>query len=88
MTDETPPIANAAKAAAPKIVEEAKSFFERAQEALEDVVESTVEAVKEHPIAAAAIASGVVAGAAYGVSKLLDDEAEPTGDPAQPGSTS
>lgn len=55
----------------------AKSFLERAQEAIEDAVESTVEAVKENPIAAAAIAAGVVAaaaGAAYGVSTLLDDD--------------
>ena len=56
-----------------------KSFLERAQEALEAAVESTVEAVKEHPIAAGAIAAGAaaaVAGAAYGASKLLgaDDE--------------
>ncbi|OYW23274.1 MULTISPECIES: hypothetical protein [unclassified Sphingomonas] len=55
----------------------AKSFLERAQEAIEDAVESTVEAVKENPITAAAIAAGVVAaaaGAAYGVSTLLDDD--------------
>ena len=55
---------------------EEKSFFERAQEAIGAAVESTVEAVKEHPAAAAAIAAGAtaaVAGAAYGISKLLDD---------------
>lgn len=53
-----------------------KSFLERAQEAIGSAVESTVEAVKEHPAAAAAIAAGAtaaVAGAAYGISKLLDD---------------
>jgi len=55
--------------------EQEKSFFERAQEALGSAVESTVEAVKEHPLAASAIAAGAaaaVAGAAYGASKLLD----------------
>lgn len=53
-----------------------KSFFERAQEAIGSAVESTVEAVKEHPATAAAIAAGAtaaVAGAAYGISKLLED---------------
>lgn len=56
---------------------EPKSFFERAQEAIEDAVETTIEAVKENPITAAAIAGGVVAaaaGAAYGVSKLVGGE--------------
>lgn len=56
---------------------EAKSFLERAQEAIEDAVETTVEAVKENPLTAAAIAAGVVAaatGAAYGVSALLSDD--------------
>ncbi len=55
----------------------AKSFLERAQEVIEDAVETTVEAVKEHPLAAAAIAAGVVAaatGAAYGVSALRSDD--------------
>jgi carbonic anhydrase len=61
---------------------EEKSFFERAQQALESAVETTVEAVKEHPLAASAIAAGAaaaVAGAAYGASKLLDKD-EDTGD--------
>ena len=60
-----------------------KSFLARAQEAIESAVESTVEAVKEHPIAASAIAAGAavaVAGAAYGASKLLDsDDADADG---------
>jgi carbonic anhydrase len=54
-----------------------KTFLERAQGAIESAVGSTVEAVKEHPAAAAAIAAGAtaaVAGAAYGISKLLDDD--------------
>ena len=53
-----------------------KGFLERAQEAIGAAVESTVEAVKEHPAAAAAIAAGAtaaVAGAAYGISKLLEE---------------
>ena len=56
---------------------EEKSFLERAQDAIGAAVDSTVEAVKEHPAAAAAIAAGAtaaVAGAAYGISKLLEDE--------------
>ena len=67
MTDET---------ITPAVKLEEKSFFERAQDAIGSAVESTVEAVKEHPAAAAAIAAGAtaaVAGAAYGISKLLDD---------------
>lgn len=64
------------------MAENEKSFLARAQEVIEDAVESTVDAVKEHPLAAAAIAAGAavaVAGAAYGASKLLDngDAAEP-----------
>ena len=54
-----------------------KSFFARAQDAIGNAVESTVEAVKEHPLAASAIAAGAaaaVAGAAYGASKLLDKD--------------
>ena len=49
---------------------EEKTFVARAQEAIESAVETTVEAVKEHPVAAAAIAGGVAAaaaGAAFGV---------------------
>lgn len=54
-----------------------KSFLEQAQEAIGDAFETTVEAVKEHPIAAAAIATGAaaaVAGAAYGISKLREGD--------------
>lgn len=54
---------------------EEKSFVERAQETIGSAVGTTVEAVKEHPVAAAAIAGGVAAaaaGAAFGVSKLRD----------------
>jgi hypothetical protein len=56
---------------------EEKSFLEQAQEAIGDAIESTVEAVKEHPVAAAAIAAGAAAavgGAAYAASKLLGGE--------------
>ncbi|MEO7691117.1 MAG: hypothetical protein ABIS51_17680 [Sphingomonas sp.] len=73
MTDEAKPAA----AATPAAKAEEKSFFERAQEAIGSAVESTVEAVKEHPATAAAIAAGAtaaVAGAAFGISKLLGDD--------------
>lgn len=78
-TTSTPPATGGAK---PKATEapEAKSFLERAQEAISDAVESTVDAVKENPLTAAAIAGGVVAaaaGAAYGVSKLIEGEDAP-----------
>ncbi|MDF7776534.1 hypothetical protein P1X14_14860 [Sphingomonas sp. AOB5] len=66
--------------------EEPKSFFEQAQDALEaaqekisDAIESTVEAAKENPVAAAAIAAGAVAAvgaAAYGISQLVGGEDE------------
>jgi hypothetical protein len=76
MTTDTP--ANDSTAVAAK-ASDPKSFLEQAQEAIGDALESTVEAVKEHPVAAAAIAAGAaaaVAGAAYGVSQLLggDDD--------------
>lgn len=61
------------------IAAEAKTLFTQAQDAIEDAVDATVEAVKEHPIAAAAIAAGAtaaVAGAAYGLSQLLGGEHE------------
>ncbi|MEP7004821.1 MAG: hypothetical protein ABI810_02490 [Sphingomonas bacterium] len=73
MTDET----KSAAAATPAAKAEEKSFFERAQEAIGSAVESTVEAVKENPATAAAIAAGAtaaVAGAAFGISKLLGDD--------------
>lgn len=50
-----------------------KSLIARAQEAIEQAVETTVGAVKDNPVAAAAIVGGVAAvaaGAAYGISKL------------------
>jgi hypothetical protein len=64
----------------PAVVPEEKSFLEQAQEAIGDAIESTVEAAKEHPIAAAAIAAGAaaaVAGAAYGISQLVGGDDEP-----------
>jgi hypothetical protein len=54
-----------------------KSFLETAQEAISDAYEATVEAVKEHPVAAAAIAAGAAAavgGAAYAATQLLGDK--------------
>ena len=73
MVTDTPAKDNTATPAA----EEEKSFFEQAQEALGEAVESTIEAVKENPVAAAAIAAGAaaaVAGAAYGISQLVGSD--------------
>ncbi|WP_066648762.1 MULTISPECIES: hypothetical protein [Sphingomonas] len=50
-----------------------RNLISRAQEAIEQAVDTTVAAVKENPVAAAAIVGGVAAvaaGAAYGISKL------------------
>jgi hypothetical protein len=66
-----------AEAAAETISTKTGSLFEQARQAIEDAVETTVGAVKEHPIAAAGIAVGAAAaaaGAAFGVSKLLEKE--------------
>ena len=55
-----------------------ESLLDQARSAIEGAVETTVDAVKEHPIAAAGIAAGAaaaVAGAAFGVSKLLEKDA-------------
>ncbi|AJP71474.1 hypothetical protein [Sphingomonas hengshuiensis] len=63
-----------------------KSFLETAQEAVGSAVDATVEAVKEHPIAAAAIAAGAAAavgGAAYAASQLLGDKDTPAKGPAK-----
>jgi carbonic anhydrase len=54
-----------------------KSFLETAQEAITGAVEATVEAVKEHPVAAAAIAAGAAAavgGAVYAATQLGGDK--------------
>ncbi|MGH6613299.1 hypothetical protein [Sphingomonas sp.] len=81
-TTQTDAIVDSAKSAAGD-----KSFFEQAREAVGSAVDTTLEAVgsavestivaaKENPVAAAAIATGAaaaVAGAAFGISKLLDD---------------
>ena len=56
-----------------------KSFLSTAQDAIGDAVDATVEAVKEHPIAAAAIAAGAAAavgGAVYAATQLGGDKAE------------
>jgi carbonic anhydrase len=50
-----------------------KSFIETAQEAIGDAVDATVQAVKEHPVAAAAVAAGAAAavgGAVYAATQL------------------
>jgi hypothetical protein len=53
------------------------SLLTQAQEKVTDAFNATVEAVKEHPVAAAAIATGAAAAAAgtvYGVKKLREGE--------------
>jgi len=68
-----------AQEAAKTVVETSSSLLTQAKDAIGQAVESTIEAVKERPLAAAAIGAGVaatVAGAAFGVSKLLEDQDE------------
>jgi len=72
--------------ALPETIEEAKAdakgFLAQAQETLGDAFDATVNAVKEHPIAAAGIAAGVAAavgGAAYAATQLGGDK-----EPAKP----
>jgi len=58
-------------------LEAGKSFLGKAQEAVSDAFDSTVAAVKENPLTAVGIAAGAaaaVAGAAFGVSKLFEDD--------------
>lgn len=58
-----------------------KSLLAQAQEKVVGAFDATVEAVKENPVAAAAIAAGAAAavgGAAYAASQLLGDK-EPQG---------
>lgn len=55
------------------------SFIKTAQDAIGDAVDATVNAVKEHPVAAAAIAAGAAAavgGAAYAATQLRSDKPE------------
>ncbi|RYE77250.1 MAG: hypothetical protein EOP19_23200, partial [Hyphomicrobiales bacterium] len=55
----------------------AKSLLETAQSAISDAVDATVGAVKEHPVAAAAIAAGAAAavgGAVYAATQLGGDK--------------
>lgn len=61
-----------------------RNLITRAQEAIEQAVDTTVAAVKENPVAAAAIVGGVAAvaaGAAYGISKLGAATGEPAPKP-------
>jgi len=65
--------------------DEAKSFLLRAQEAIGQAVDSTIEAFKERPLTSAAIAGGVVAaaaGASFGVKKLFEEPGNVDGDGA------
>jgi hypothetical protein len=60
---------------------ETKPFLAQAQEAVGSAVDATVAAVKEHPVAAAAIAAGTAAaigGAAYAASQLHSDAKKTT----------
>lgn len=66
------------------IIEQAEGLFEQAKEAITDAFEATVDAVKEHPVAAAAIAGGAaaaVAGAVFGATKLAGAKEEPKASP-------
>lgn len=56
-----------------------KSFLETAQEAIGDAVDATVQAVKDNPVAAAAIAAGAAAavgGAVYAATQLGGEKTE------------
>jgi len=78
MVTDTP--TDTATAKPPILGNENPTFLEQAQEAIGDAIEATIEAAKEHPVAAAAIAAGAtaaVAGAAYGISQLLSGDDEP-----------
>lgn len=69
-----------AQEAAKTVADTSASLLGQAKDAIGQAVETTIGAVKEHPVAAAAIGAGVaatVAGAAYGVSKLLEEDEAP-----------
>lgn len=60
--------------------DEKKTFFTQAQETATAAFNSTVEIVKEHPVATAAAVAGTavaVAGAAYGISHLNSSDEGP-----------
>ncbi|MEN3749694.1 hypothetical protein TPR58_21150 [Sphingomonas sp. HF-S3] len=72
------------------LLEQAQTVLGTAQEKIGEAFESTVGAVKEHPVAAAAIAAGAVAAvgaAAYGITQLGGAE-EDSGKAAKGGKTS
>ena len=74
-TDTAQDLGNKAVTEVKKVVD--PSILTQAQEAVTDAFNATVEAVKEHPVAAAAIATGAaaaVAGTVYGVKKLREGE--------------
>lgn len=79
MNDTTTPATDTARET---IIEQAEGLFEQAKGALSDAFDATVSAVKEHPVAASAIAGGAaaaVAGAVFGATKLFaDDESDDT----------
>jgi hypothetical protein len=72
------------------ITAESNTLFTQARTAIEDALETTVEAVKDHPVAAAAIAAGAaaaVAGAAFGASKYIEKGTTAKRSPSKGGST-
>ena len=74
-TDTAQDLGDKAASEVKKVVD--PSILTQAQEAVTDAFNATVEAVKEHPVAAAAIATGAaaaVAGTVYGVKKLREGE--------------
>lgn len=63
-----------------------KSFLETAQETVTGAFDATVEAVKEHPVAAAAIAAGAAAavgGAVYAATQLGNDKGNGSSEPSK-----
>ncbi len=83
MTTETKPAATPATsetASEDTLFNQAKEALTDAGETIGEVVDDLVEAAKKNPVATAAIAAGAaaaVAGAAFGISKLLDKDDDP-----------
>ncbi|HWK34660.1 hypothetical protein [Sphingomonas sp.] len=64
----------------PLTTSERKTFLAQAQETASQAFNTTVDAVREHPVTAAAAVAGAaaaVAGAAYGASKLKANDSAP-----------
>jgi hypothetical protein len=68
---------NASSASSASASSNDKSFIANAQEVIGDAVDATVQAVKDHPVAAAAVAAGAAAavgGAVYAATQLGGDK--------------